>query len=138
MFWQDLDPGYYQNPAAYTYLVYALLRLLYGPLGFAFGLDYANVTEQFDKDPTEIWVAARTLAAALGVAGAAATYWAARRLWGVREGLVAAAVLALAFLPVAYSRVAVTDAGALAGMALALLWSVRAREDGRLRDYALA
>jgi hypothetical protein len=138
MFWQDLDPGYYQNPAAYTYLVYGLLRLLYGPLGFAFGLDYANVTEQFDKDPTEIWVAARTLAAALGVAGAAATYWAARRLWGVREGLVAAAVLALAFLPVAYSRVAVTDVGALAGMALALLWSVRAREDGRMRDYALA
>jgi Dolichyl-phosphate-mannose-protein mannosyltransferase len=138
MFWQDLDPGYYQNPAAYTYLVYALLRMLYGPLGFVFGLDYANVTEQFDKDPTEIWVAARTLAAGLGVAGAAATYWATRRLWGIREGLVAAAVLALAFLPVAYSRVAVTDVGALAGMALALLWSVRAREDGRLRDYALA
>ena len=22
MFWQDLDPGYYQNPSAYTYLVY--------------------------------------------------------------------------------------------------------------------
>jgi predicted acetyltransferase len=138
MFWQDLDPGYYQNPAAYTYLVYALLRVLYGPLGFAFGLEYANVTEQFDKDPTEIWIVARTLAAALGVAGVAATYWAARRLWGVREGLVAAAVLALAFLPVAYSRVAVTDVGALAGMALALLWSVRAREDGRPRDYALA
>ena len=23
MFWQDLDPGYYQNPAAFTYLLYA-------------------------------------------------------------------------------------------------------------------
>jgi len=43
----------------------------------------------------------------------AVTYWAARRLWGVREGLVAAAVLSFAFLPVAYSRVAVTDVGAL-------------------------
>ena len=36
-----------------------------------------------------------------------------------------------AFLPVAYSRVAVTDVGALMGVALALLWSVRAAEDGR-------
>jgi hypothetical protein len=138
MFWQDLDPGYYQNPAAYTYLVYALLRAMYGPFGFLFDLPFGNVTEQFSKDPSEIWVAARTLAAVLCVAGAAATYWAARRLWGVREGLVAAAVVAFAFLPVAYSRVAVTDVGSLAGMALALYGAVRVHEDGRLRDYAFA
>jgi hypothetical protein len=138
MFWQDLDPGYYQNPAAFTYLVHATLRLMYGPLGFVFDLPYGNVTEQFDKDPAELWVAARTVAAALCMAGVAATYAAARRLWGVREGLVAAAVLAFAFLPVAYSRVAVTDVGALAGVALALMWSARAAQDGRARDYALA
>jgi hypothetical protein len=138
MFWQDLDPGYYQNPAAYTYLVYGTLRVLYGPLGFLFGLSYGNVTEQFDKDPGGIWVVARTLAAVLGMAGVAATYAAARRLWGVREGLVAAAVLAFAFLPVAYSRVAVTDVGSLAGVALALMWSVRAADEGRTRDYVLA
>jgi hypothetical protein len=138
MFWQDLDPGYYQNPAAYTYLVYATLRVLYGPLGFLFDLPYGNVTEQFEKDPGELWVVARTLAALLCMAGVAATYAAARRLWGVREGLVAAAVLAFAFLAVAYSRVAVTDVGSLAGVALALMWSIRAAEDGRTRDYALA
>src|SRR5919108_318583 len=118
MFWQDLDPGYYQNPAAFTYLTYGLLRGMYGPLGFLFDLPYGNVTAQFAKDPTEIWIAARVLAAALGVAGAGAIYWAARRLWGVREGLVAAAVLSFAFLPVAYSRVAIA---ALVGAALELL-----------------
>jgi 4-amino-4-deoxy-L-arabinose transferase-like glycosyltransferase len=138
MFWQDLDPGYYQNPSAYTYLIYGLLRAMYGPFGFIFDLPYGNVTEQFDKDPAEIWIAARTLAAVLCMVGVAATYWAARRLWGVREGLVAAAVLAFAFLPVAYSRVAVTDVGSLTGVALALLFAVRAAERGRLLDYALA
>jgi hypothetical protein len=157
MFWQDLDPGYYQNPSAYTYLVYVALRAMYGPLGFLFDLRYGNVTDQFDKNPTEIWIAARTLAAALGIAGVAATYWAARRLWGVREGLVAAALLAFAFLPVAYSRVAVTDVGALMGVALSLAFAVRAYEGraaradspasrgggaiagrGRLLDFALA
>jgi 4-amino-4-deoxy-L-arabinose transferase-like glycosyltransferase len=56
----------------------------------------------------------------------------------VREGLVAAAVLSFAFLAVAYSRVAVTDVGSLAGVALALMWSIRAAEHGRSRDYALA
>jgi hypothetical protein len=138
MFWQDLDPGYYQNPSAYTYLLYVLLRGMYGPLGFLFDLPYGNVTEQFEKDPTEIWIAARTLAAALCMAGVLATYAAARRLWGVREGLVAAAVLSFAFLPVAYSRVAVTDVGSLAGVALALLFAVRGAETGRLRWYVLA
>ena len=138
MFWQDLDPGYYENPSAYTYLLYGLLRAMYGPLGSLFDLRFANVTEQFAKDPTQIWIAARTLAAALCMAGVAATYWSARRLWGTREGLVAAAVLSFAFLPVAYSRVAVTDVGTLAGVAVALCASVRAYERGRLRDYALA
>src|SRR3954451_22345174 len=138
MFWQDLDPGYYQNPAAYTYLIYVLFRAMYGPLGFLFDLPFGNVTDQFDKNPTEMWIAARALAAVLGVAGVAATYWAARRLWGVREGLVAAALLSFAFLPVAYSRVAVTDVGALMGVALALMWSARAADEGRTRDFVLA
>jgi len=136
MFWQDLDPGYYQNPAAYTYLIYLVLRVMYGPLGFLFDLPFGNVTDQFDKNPTEIWIAARTLAAALCMGGVAATYWAARRLWGVREGLVAAAVLAFAFLPVAYSRVAVTDVGALIGVALSMGFAVRAYGDGRARGPA--
>jgi dolichyl-phosphate-mannose-protein mannosyltransferase len=138
MFWQDLDPGYYQNPAAYTYLVYLLFRVMYGPLGFLFDLPFGNVTDQFDKNPTEMWIAARALAALLCSAGVAATYWAARRLWGVREGLVAAALLAFAFLPVAYSRIAVTDVGALMGVALSLGLAVRAYEDGRMRWFAAA
>ena len=138
MFWQDLDPGYYQNPSAYTYLVYLLFRVMYGPLGFVFDLPFGNVTDQFDKNPTEMWIAARALAAVLCTAGVAATYWAARRLWGVREGLVAAAVLAFAFLPVAYSRIAVTDVGALLGVSLALGFAVWAYEDGRVRFFAAA
>jgi hypothetical protein len=136
MFRSGLNPGYYQNPAAYTYLVYGLLRLMYGPLGLH--LRFGNVTQQFAADPTGIWEAARTLAAALCTIGVAAVYLAARRLWGTREGLVAAAVLAFAFLPVAYSRVAVTDVGALAGVSVALWGAVRAYEDGRLRWYLLA
>ncbi|HVD56919.1 MAG TPA: glycosyltransferase family 39 protein [Thermoleophilaceae bacterium] len=137
MFREGIDPGYYQNPAAYTYLIHLLLRGMYGPLGFLFDLSFGNVTEQFSKDPGEIWIAARTLAALLCMGGVAAVYVAARRLWGVREGLVAAAVLAFAFLPVAYSRIAVTDVGSLIGVSLALLFAVRAHEENRLRDWAL-
>ena len=138
MFREGLDPGYYQNPAAYTYLVHLLLRVLYGPLGFLFDLPFGNVTEQFDKDPGEMWIAARTLAALLCMGGVLTVYAAAKRLWGVREGLVAAALLAFAFLTVAYSRVAVTDVGSLIGVSLAVLFAVRAHEEDRRRDWVLA
>jgi Dolichyl-phosphate-mannose-protein mannosyltransferase len=138
MFREGIDPGYYQNPAGFTYLVYALLRVMYGPLQPLFDLPFGNVTDQFAKDPEQIWVSARTLAALLCMGGVVAVWWAARRLWGVREGLAAAAVLSFAFLPVAYSRVAVTDAGSLVGVALALCFAALAAERGRLRDYALA
>ncbi len=138
MFREGLDPGYYQNPTAYTYLVYVLLRVMYGPLGFVFDLPWGNVTDQFNQDPTEIWIAARSLAAVLCVAGVATVYVAARRIWGVREGLVAAAVLSFAFLPVAYSRVAVTDVGALIGVSLSVWGSVRAAEGDGRRWYVVA
>src|SRR5918911_1387594 len=59
----------------------------------------------------------------------------ARRLWGVAEAVAAAAILAFAFLPVAYSRYAVTDAGVLLPAALAVYGAVRIRDDGRLRSY---
>ena len=138
MFRQGLDPGYYQNPAAFTYLVHVLLRVLYGPLGFLFDLPFGNVTEQFAKDPGEIWVAARSLAAVLCMGGVVAVYATAKRLWGVSEGLVAAALLSFAFLPVAYSRVAVTDVGSLMGVSLAVLFAVRAHEEEGRRYWALA
>jgi hypothetical protein len=138
MFRQGLDPGYYQNPAAFTYLVHGLLRVLYGPLGVLFDLPFGNVTEQFAKDPGEIWVAARSLAALVCMGGVVAVYATAKRLWGVSEGLVAAALLTFAFLPVAYSRVAVTDVGSLMGVSLAVMFAVRAHEEERRRYWALA
>jgi len=137
MFRDGLDTGYYQNPPLFTELVHVLLRVMYGPLRFLFHLPAGNVVDEFERDPTHVWIAARALIAMLCTAGAAATYWVGRRLWGEREGLVAGALVAFAFLPVAYSRVAVTDAGSLAGVALALFGCVRLAEGGG-RRYVLA
>ena len=136
MFREGLDPGYYQNPPLFTGLVHALLRVLYGPLEPVLDLPAGNVVDGFERDPTDVWIVARTLIAVLCVAGAATAYWVGRRLWSEREGLVAAALLAFAFLPVAYSRVAVSDAGSLAGVALALFGCVRLAEAGG-RRYVL-
>ncbi|MDQ3587328.1 MAG: glycosyltransferase family 39 protein [Actinomycetota bacterium] len=138
MFREGYDPGYYENPTTFTYVVHAALRFQFGLLGSFFDLPRGNVTDQFSADPTSIWISARTLTALLCTAGVVALYLVGRRLFGTREGLVAAAVLTFAFLAVTYSRQAVTDVGALTGVALALLLSIKALEDGRKRWFALA
>src|SRR3954453_9397989 len=137
MFGGSADPGYYQNPSAYTYLVHLALRFQYGighviPFGH-----YHRAIQQYSEDPTTIYRTSRTLAALLCMLGVVSVFWVGRRLWGTVEGLASAAVLSFAFLPVAYSRVAVTDVGSLLPVAFALYASVRVYEDGRRGHYVL-
>ena len=141
MFGGGFDPNYYQNPSGFTYIVHAVLRLLYGEwpgVGSILELPLDTVGTQFELDPTPIWIISRSLAAVLAVAGVVVVFYAGRRLWGTSVGLVAAAVLSFAFLPVAYGRVAVTDAGTLAPVTLAVYAAIRVYEAGARRHYLLA
>ena len=81
---------------------------------------------------------ARSLAVVLCLAGVVAVYDAGRRLWDPAAGVAAAAVLAFAFLPVTYSRLALTDVGAFAPVAVAAWAAVRCAEDDRRRWPVLA
>jgi len=134
MFGGDPNPGYFQNPSAFTYVVHGVLRLrdAFWPLG-----PYP-VPKQFSVDPVSVWITGRSTAAVLCMLGVLAVFAVGRRLFGAREGLAAAAVLAFAFLPVAYSRVAVTDVGTFVGVAASVGFSVLALEGGRRRDFMLA
>jgi len=136
VFGGELDPRYYQNPSGYTYLVFLALKLWYGVFGVH--LHYGTVAQQFFVDPTPIWQFTRTFTALIAMAGVLATFVMARRFWGVRVALVTAALLTFAFLPVVYSRIAVTDVATFFPVALALYGSFRLLEDGRLRWYLLA
>jgi hypothetical protein len=136
MFTDGLNPGYFQNPSAFTYLVHLALRFQWGG-GWPFG-DFSDLLAEWDEDPTEIYMTARQVAVALALAGVAGTYFAARRLWGELEGVAAAAILSFAFLPVAYSRYAVTDVGAFLPVALAVYGAIRVHEDGGRRWFVLA
>jgi dolichyl-phosphate-mannose-protein mannosyltransferase len=137
MFGGSADPGYYQNPSAYTYLVHLALRFQFGighvlPFGH-----YRRAVTQYGDDPSSIYRTSRTLAAVLCMFGVLAVFWVARRLWGKMEAIASAAVLSFAFLPVAYSRVAVTDVGALLPVAFALYAAVRVYEEGARKHYML-
>src|SRR3954469_11827156 len=124
----DWNPHYFQNPSAFTYLAHFALQLRFGRAAI----------DSFKLDPTSIYVTTRAVAALLCTVGVVAVFWAGRRLWDHRVAVAAAALLTFAFLPVTYSRIAVTDVGVLAPVALSIVGSVRAWEDGRLRWWLLA
>ena len=136
MFGGGLDPGYYQNPSAYTYIMYVALKLWYGILGIH--LPFSPISKQFTVDPTPIWQFARTLTALIAMAGVLGTFVVARRLYSARVALIASALLTFAFLSVTYSRIAVTDVGTFLPVAVATWATIRAYERGRLLHYLIA
>ena len=65
-------------------------------------------------------------------------YLTGARLFGRGVGLLAAAIEAVAFLPVFYAHLALNDAPTLAPVTLSLLGSAGVLCKGRVRDYLLA
>jgi hypothetical protein len=129
-FFEDgYDPHYFKNPPAFTYLVHVVFALWF--LG-------RDAVADFARDPSEAFTVARVLAALLGTAAVGLVYLIGARIFDRRVGLVAAAVMAVAFLPVFYSHLALNDVPATVPLALSLLGSAGILVRGRSLDYAVA
>jgi len=126
----NLNPGgYFANPPAYTYLLAGIFKL-------AFGSRAAQIYRSGDS--TQIWVAARVASAVLGTLAVWLLYLAGARLFDRRTGLIACAVMAVAFLPVFYGKLALNDSPVLAPVCLSLWGSAGIARFGRKRDFAIA
>jgi hypothetical protein len=132
----DQNPGYFQNPSAFTYVVEFALRVYFGH-GWIFG-NFRDVIDKYGEDPTRIYQIGRTVAALLCIVGVAGVYAVGRSLFNRRTGLVAAAILCFSFLAIAYSRIAVTDTGTLLPVVLALFFAIRLQERQTWRWAAAA
>jgi hypothetical protein len=126
----SLNPHYFANPPAFTYLLHYLFDVAYG--------GRAGVLRAFELHPGEVYTLARVAAALLGVGALWLLYATGTRLFGRGVGLLAAAVEAVAFLPVFYAHLALNDVPTLAPLTLSLLGSAGVLRKGRKRDYALA
>jgi hypothetical protein len=129
-FGHDYNPQYFLNPPAYSYLLHIVFELWFGS-GDA-------VRRLFAADPTNVFVVARVVAAALGTLSVWLTYLAGARLFNRTAGLLAAAIFGLAFLPIFYSHLALNDVPTLAPVALSLYGVAGVLRNGSRRDYVLA
>jgi Dolichyl-phosphate-mannose-protein mannosyltransferase len=130
MFGHDLNPHYFANPPAFTYVLHYLFAVAYG--------GNAGVHHAFALHPADVYTLARVAAAVLGVAALWLLYACGARLFGRAVGLLAAAIEAVAFLPVFYAHLALNDVPTLAPLTLSLLGSAGVLSKGRRRDYLLA
>ncbi len=130
MFGHDLNPHYFANPPAFTYVLHLAFAVWFG--------GGAGARHAFALHPAEVYTLARVIAALLGTAALWLLYAAGARLFNRGVGLLAAAIEAVAFLPVFYAHLALNDAPTLAPVTLSLLGSAGVLRKGRLRDYLLA
>ncbi|HEY1834984.1 MAG TPA: glycosyltransferase family 39 protein [Solirubrobacteraceae bacterium] len=125
-----LNPHYFANPPAFTYLLHAVFAVYYGGAHGA--------THALASDPTSVYTLARVVAALLGTLALWLLYLTGARLFSRAVGLLAAAIEAVAFLPVLYAHLALNDVPTLAPLTLSLLGSAGVLRKGRRRDHLLA
>jgi hypothetical protein len=130
MFGHNYNPGYFLNPPGYTYLLHFVFAVWFGGRG--------GVAHAYATDPTSVYVVARATAGLLGVVAVWLIYLIGARLFDRRTGLLAAALLAFAFLPVFYSHLALNDVPTLAPVTLSLLGTALVLQSGSPWHYALA
>jgi 4-amino-4-deoxy-L-arabinose transferase-like glycosyltransferase len=124
------NPNYFDNPPAFTYVLAIVFELYFG--------GRAALSHAFAVNPTEVWVLARVLTALLGVLAVWLLYLVAQRLFERRVALLSAALMAVAFLPVFYSKLALNDVPTLVPLELSLWASACILRTARRRYYALA
>jgi hypothetical protein len=130
LFGHGWNPHYFVNPPAYTYVLHLVFAVWYG--------GREGVSSTFALDQGQVFIIARVVSAVLGTLAVWALYLAGARFVDRRVGLLAAALLAVAFLPVFYSHLALNDVPTLAPICLSLWGTAGILRDGRRRHHAIA
>ncbi len=130
MFAHGLDPHYFINPPAFTYLLHALFAVWFG--------GGAGASREFASHPDTVYLLARVTAALLGTVAVWLLYLVGARLFSRAVGLLAALIMAVAFLPVFYSHLALNDVPTLVPLTLSLLGAAGVLRRGRALDYLIA
>jgi hypothetical protein len=130
LFGHGWNPHYFVNPPAYTYVLHLVFALWYG--------GREGVSSTFAIDQGQVFIIARVVSAIAGTLAIWALYLAGSRFFDRRIGLLSAALLAVAFLPVFYSHLALNDVPTLAPICLSLWGTAGVLRDGRRHYYVLA
>ncbi|WP_044330781.1 ArnT family glycosyltransferase [Sphingomonas hengshuiensis] len=136
----SLNPGWFGHPATITFYSLALVLLAVGGGGVLTGrfADADAFVAAVYRDPGILFLPARWLIVACGVACVWLVYRLGKRLGGTRLGLVGAGFLAVNAVHIHYSQIIRTDVQASVFMLLCTLSALGIVREGRARDYLFA
>jgi 4-amino-4-deoxy-L-arabinose transferase-like glycosyltransferase len=124
-----LDPGYFTNPPALSYLL---------GLFFTLGWIRDHPGQAFANDSQPFFLLGRIVVALVGTLLVYLVYRLGRRYDSIPTGLVAAGVMAVSFIVVWYSKQALDDAVAVTPAVGAAILAFRGFDGGRRRDFVWA
>jgi 4-amino-4-deoxy-L-arabinose transferase-like glycosyltransferase len=130
MFHHGLNPHYFINPPALTYLLHVVFAIWLG--------GRTGVTREFALHPDRLFLLARITVALLGTVSVWLLYLVGARLFSRGVALLASVLMAVAFLPVFYGHLALNDVPTLAPLTLSLLGTAGVLRRGRALDYLVA
>ena len=129
LFGHGWNPHYFVNPPAYTYLLHVVFDVWFG--------GRAGVSHALATNPTEVFVVARVdRRGASARSRCGCCTWPAPSSSAARVGLLAAALLAVAFLPSSTRTWRSTTCRRWRRSRLSLWGTAGVLREGRLRDYA--
>ncbi|MFN8423886.1 MAG: glycosyltransferase family 39 protein [Anaerolineae bacterium] len=132
------NPGRFNNPSLLKYALAAAYGVWYALGRLAGAWPSVDAWQRATAaDPTAAYALARALVGVLGAATCAVVAAIGRRLRGETTGMLAAALLAVAFLHVRDSHYAVNDVPAALLTTLAVAIALRVRAEGRGRDLVV-
>ena len=127
----SIDPHYFHNPPLYAYLLSVVFAVSHGARD-------AAATMGSVPGRGDLFLIARIICALIGTLGIWMLAMVTRRFFGRETALIAAALLAVAFLPVFYSHVALNNVPAMTAGILALIGAAGILHRGRTRDFVVA
>ncbi len=129
----SIHPAGYPDVLLLAYGLYALLGLVTGAFASLEDMAFTYLV-----DPHAFYVIARAISAVGGAAAIALTFRLGRRLADDRTGLIAAGVMAAAYLPVWFSRLALMESMVMLLATGAFLASLHALTSPTRRAFVLA
>ncbi len=126
-----LNPHYMHNPPLLTYLLQGIYAIRYGG-------SQAHRLIGDVPDREGLFMIGRVVVALIGTIAVWLAFVAGRRLFDRRVGIVAALLMAVAFLPVFYSHVALNNVPAMTAALASLCGTAAILRRGATRDYVLA
>jgi hypothetical protein len=117
------------NPPAFAYLLHFVYRAIFG--------GREGVLRVWEDSPEALYLIGRIVSAMLAIATAWFLYIAGSRLFDRTAGVFAAGLMAFAFLPMFFSRQAVSDVPQLAPLGLSLVGAAMVLRLGSLTGYLI-